>query len=254
MAPKTILGNADMGKKIKARRNELGLTIEEAASRAGVGTKTWSRYEAGESIRRDKCKGVCKALNWHALPDQEDDEQAAVYDYKNGGAWSRYLEENFGEDAAISFAAGSDMLLDHIEEDMDGLASMPRGTHIGQLPVSWLADVLPQQFLMRYDYEFMYQMKCALMKLRACTSAGQPMIAHTVQEELLLYLCSEEASVLTDLNGQTDGDDEWVFDVLGDMDVVTCLYSDRNLEEDNIYHFSHWTEQQFYVDKEAENV
>ena len=47
------------------------LTIEEAASRAGVGTKTWCRYEAGESIRSDKCKGVCKALNWLSLPGQE---------------------------------------------------------------------------------------------------------------------------------------------------------------------------------------
>ena len=31
MAPKTILSNEDLGKKIKVRRNELRLTIEEAA-------------------------------------------------------------------------------------------------------------------------------------------------------------------------------------------------------------------------------
>lgn len=64
MAQKIVQGNEALAGKIKFRRNELGLTIEEAASRAGVGTKTWSRYEAGESIRRDKCKGICKALNW----------------------------------------------------------------------------------------------------------------------------------------------------------------------------------------------
>ena len=64
MATKSIQGNTDIAKKIKMRRNELGLTIEEAAKRAGVGTKTWCRYEAGESIRQDKYKGVCKALNW----------------------------------------------------------------------------------------------------------------------------------------------------------------------------------------------
>lgn len=62
MTQKTIQGNADLAKQIRLRRSELGLTIEEAASRAGVGTKTWCRYEAGESIRSDKCKGVCKAL------------------------------------------------------------------------------------------------------------------------------------------------------------------------------------------------
>ena len=51
MAQKTIQGNEFLAKQIKLRRKELGLTIEEAASRAGVGTKTWCRYEAGESIR-----------------------------------------------------------------------------------------------------------------------------------------------------------------------------------------------------------
>lgn len=64
MAQRTIKGNEILARQIKSRRGELGLTIEEAVSRAGVGTKTWCRYEAGESIRRDKCKGICKALNW----------------------------------------------------------------------------------------------------------------------------------------------------------------------------------------------
>lgn len=43
MTQKTIQGNADLAKQIRLRRSELGLTIEEAASRAGVGTKTWCR-------------------------------------------------------------------------------------------------------------------------------------------------------------------------------------------------------------------
>ena len=55
MAQKTIQGSKTLASQIKSRRNELGLTIEESASRAGVGTKTWCRYEAGESIRKDKC-------------------------------------------------------------------------------------------------------------------------------------------------------------------------------------------------------
>ena len=70
MAPKTILSNEDLGKKIKVRRNELRLTIEEAASRAGVGVKTWCRYESGGSIRKDKCKGICKALNWRSFTSE----------------------------------------------------------------------------------------------------------------------------------------------------------------------------------------
>ena len=43
MAQKTIRGNEALAKQIKNRRNELGLTIEEAAARAGVGTKTWCK-------------------------------------------------------------------------------------------------------------------------------------------------------------------------------------------------------------------
>lgn len=96
MAQKIVQGNEALASKIKFRRNELGLTIEEAASRAGVGTKTWSRYEAGESIRRDKCKGICKALNWKGLPDQdgEEDSRISVQEYRNHEAWSRFLETN----------------------------------------------------------------------------------------------------------------------------------------------------------------
>ena len=40
MAQRTIKGNEILARQIKSRRGELGLTIEEAASRAGVGTKT----------------------------------------------------------------------------------------------------------------------------------------------------------------------------------------------------------------------
>ena len=47
MTQKTIQGNADLAKQIRLRRSELGLTIEEAASRTGIGTKTWFRCEAG---------------------------------------------------------------------------------------------------------------------------------------------------------------------------------------------------------------
>ena len=38
MAQKTIQGNQVLARQIRSRRSELGLTIEEASSRAGVGT------------------------------------------------------------------------------------------------------------------------------------------------------------------------------------------------------------------------
>jgi len=258
MAQKTIRGTEALAKQIKNRRNELGLTIEEAAARAGVGTKTWCRYEAGESIRTDKCKGVCKALNWRVLPDQEteDFDALTVQEYKNHEAWSSFLEEMFGDVAAFAFAVGSDILLDHIKEDMRELSSMPAGSHVGQINCSCLAGSLPEQFLMQYDYQFLYQMKCALIKLRTCAKAGLSMSAHSVLEELIIYLCNEEASALIELNGGISGteDDDaacydgWVFDLFGDMDIITVLYSDEYLNTEHIYHYSHWMKQQFYTE------
>ena len=258
MAQKTIQGNETLARQIKSRRNELGLTIEEAASRAGVGTKTWCRYEAGESIRMDKCKGICKALNWGVLPGQDEEtcDGISVEEYKGHKAWSQFLEDTFGAKAAMSFAAGSDILLDHIKEDLAELASMPAGSHLGQLSVSCLREELPEQFIMGYNYDFLYQMKCTLQNMRRCAKYGHAMTAHSVMEELLLLLCNEEASALMELGGGNsdfeDDDDtskEWVFDLLGDMDIVTFLYGDLYLGEDHPYHFSHWNDWQFYAEQ-----
>lgn len=260
MAQKTIQGSEILARQIKSRRNELGLTIEESASRAGVGTKTWSRYEAGESIRKDKCKGICKALNWQAFPDQAEGENEgiSIQEYKKHEAWSRFLENTYGDRVAMAFAAGSDILLDHIKEDMAELASRPVGSHIGQLNVSWLYGDLPQQFLMCYDYNFLYQLKCTLCALRVRAKYGAAIVAHSVMEELLLYLCSEESTALIELCGSSDeSEDEeevytgnWVFDLFDDMDIVSFLYSDVYLNPDHPYHFSHWNDLQFYMDSE----
>ncbi|MDO4581613.1 MAG: helix-turn-helix transcriptional regulator [Bacillota bacterium] len=256
MAQRSIKGNQELAKKIRLRRNELNLTIEEAALRAGVGTKTWSRYETGESIRRDKCRGICKALNWRVFPDSESDveKKSLVEEYRDHEAWSQYLADNYGLGAAAAFAAGSDMLLDYIKQDQSDLASMPAGAHIGQLPTSFISPELPEQFLMRYDYVFLYQMKCALIQLRGRAKHGMAMTAHSILEELIIYLCNEEAQVLIELGSDTDNPDDfenskdWVFDLFDDMDIITFLYSDEYLSEDHPFHFAYWGEQQLYMD------
>lgn len=257
MAQKAIHGSEALAKRIRSRRNELGLTIEEAASRAGVGTKTWSRYETGESIRKDKCKGVCRALNWQMIPDRDDGEDLSisVQEYRKHEAWSQYLEDRFGARAAAEFASGSDILLDNIRQDMSELASMPAGTHIGQLGVSWLCGDLPEQFLTQYDYNFLYQLKCTLCELRARAKHGSSLVAHSVMEELLIYHCREMSSALFALSDDLDGDEgglydkDWVFDLFDDMDVITFLYSDVYLDSKHPYHFSHWNDRQFYKDE-----
>ena len=42
--------------------------------------------------------------------------------------------------------------------------------------------------------------------------------------------------------------DEWMFDLFGDMDIITFLYSDEYLDESHPYHYSHWSSQQFYME------
>lgn len=259
MAQRSIQGNQELARRIRQRRNELNLTIEEAASRAGVGTKTWSRYEAGESIRLDKCRGICKALNWRDFPDERSDaeKKSLTEEYRGHEVWSQFLADHYGPGAAAAFAAGSDILLDYISQDQSELASMPSGSHIGQLDVSFISGELPPQFLMRYDYDFLYNMKCVLLQLRWSAKHGMPMIAHSVLEELIIYLCNEEAQTLIEVsagaddlvdNGELDASKDWVFDMFDDMDIITFLYSNRYLTEDHPFHFKHWCEQQFYMD------
>ena len=257
MAQKTIDNNEKLARKIKSRRNELNLTIEEAACIAGVGTKTWSRYESGEAIRIDKCKGVCKALNWFELPnDNKDDEGISLDKYKTHEAWSKFIAEEFGVVAALSFAVGSDIISEHIDEDLEALSSLPINSHIGQLNISMLADYLPKQFLVHYDYEFLYKMKCILNKMRVRAKDGLSMQANSVIEELLLYICNQEGSVFIELGGGIIDDvedeyvdyEEWVYDLFGDMDIVTFLYDDViYVEKGDTYHFSNWFDKQFYV-------
>lgn len=258
MAQRSIQSDQELGRKIKHRRNELNLTIEEAASRAGVGTKTWSRYEAGESIRRDKCKGICKALNWRDFPDGKSDaeKKSLIEEYRDHEAWSQFLADNYGPGAAMAFAIGSDILLDYINQDQSDLASMPSGSHIGQLNTSFISGELPPQFLMRYDYEFLYNMKCVLLKLRRQAKHGKPIIAHSILEELIIYLCNEEAQAFIEIGAGADelidnehlnNSKDWVFDMFDDMDIITFLYSNVYLTEDHPFHFEYWSDQQFYM-------
>lgn len=141
---------------------------------------------------------------------------------------------------------GSDILLDHVREDWAVLDSMPKGAHLGQLEVSWLKELLPEPFLMQYQYEFLYWMECTLLKMRERARIGADLTAHSIMEELPLYLCCEEAESLMERNGEEDAPKEWVFDLFGDMDRIRFLYSHVNLEEDHFYHFSHWADRQFY--------
>lgn len=243
MSSKSIEGSINLGEQIKSRRNELGLTIADAAQKAGVGIKTWCRYESGESIRSDKSKGVCKALNWKSLPNEEyfNDRLIQTERFKSDRIWSSYIEEEFGEDAAFAFSCGCELLEDDIDRDMNELAKMPKNSHVGQIDFSFLADYMPPQFLTQYDYEFLYYMKYRLHLLMGQAFKGDYFITDSVIEELLVFMIIEEAEIIMEEYGiDKDSYTEWIYDLFDDMDIVTFLYSDIYLPKDHIYHFSNW--------------
>ena len=242
MAPKTIRGSERLASMIRARRIELGLTIQEASTIAGVGIKTWCRYETGESIRKDKCRGICKALNWTTFPDESEEPDAVLDYYKNCGIWSQFIEDDFGEAAAISFCAGGEILSDEIEQDLEELSKMPAGTHLGQVSFSMIKDLLPPQFLMKYDYEFVYRLKLALGRMLLMAGAGESFQPSNVLEELLLKLIVEEAEftmeTVDDLEDEYDP--EWIYELVGDADIEFLYSNFYYVEEDNDYHFDNW--------------
>jgi transcriptional regulator with XRE-family HTH domain len=257
MAPRTRAGNRELGAAIRGRRATLGLSIEEAAAKAGIGAKSWGRYESGAAIREDKVRGVCKALGWSKLPGGQhaDKEASAAWLQKidrSHDAWSEALEKDWGRACAVTFAVGSDLLGDQLAEDLTALAREPRGTHLGQLAASWLDGQLPPQFVPRYDYEFIYTLRAAVGTLRERFTAGN-LVAHSVLEELALHLILGQADLLAGIDPELfeAGDDwrEWLGDILGDLDIEYLLFNlSRALTPDISYHFDHWMESQFYTD------
>ena len=262
MAPRTKSGSTELATAIRERRVTLNLSIEEAAQKAGVGVKSWSRYESGGAIRQDKARGVCRALGWSKLPGDETDPDAAAGDWlrevdSSHRAWSDALRERYGEACATAFAVGTDVIGDQLADDLRALASQPRGTHLGELAASWFDGELPPQFVPRYDYEFVYGLKAAVDRLPDRFVYGN-LVAHTVLEEIALYLIFGYAEVLADMETTVLDDEdedwrEWLAGILGDLDVEFLLFtSDLMLTPDVTYHFDHWNEAQFYTGGDAE--
>ncbi len=93
----------DFKSKLKQKRQELNLTLEELAKKVGVSAATIQRYESGEikNLRNDKIKRLADALgvtpnylmDWgeedssintiaaHALSDLTADEQKKVLEF-----------------------------------------------------------------------------------------------------------------------------------------------------------------------------
>ncbi|GAA4712910.1 Transcriptional regulator, contains XRE-family HTH domain [Promicromonospora umidemergens] len=253
MPPRTVAGGAELGAAIRTRREELDMSIEDAAQRAGIGSETWRRYETGSNIRKDKVRAVCSALRWSVLPDtssgEPDDDELGKdwkeYDPKKDGLYVEDLELNFGLDAAKTFAWGSDVLLDHIKGDLEELARRPRGTHLGELGHSWLDGALPEQWLVRYDYDFVFRLKATIEQLRrtapAAKSIMMPRLAQTVGEGIVVRLILEQGDVFADMYGaDTDGWPDW-YDAIVEPDwIIDLMYDGRYMSEDGPWNFENW--------------
>lgn len=256
MAKKTITISKEVAELIKERRKELGLTIEEAAKKAGVGTKTWSRYEASEPISEGKIKGVCNTLKWTELPNFENPDYVygklhTSFDvdyYKNHKYWPKYIENNFGKIAAVSFAMGAEVLFDCLDMDMTELKKLPKGSHIGQLDVSWLEVYLPEQFIPEYDYDFLFHMRTSLKKMCSMAEDNHQIIAHSVMDELILTMMVKASEDI--LEDETDNDDwkEWIYDLMSDSDTELFLYSWNYVGNESQFHFSKWFDNIFWTE------
>lgn len=201
-------------------------------------------------------------------------EEIDLSEYKALKGWSAFLEDNFGTLSAILFAAGSDLLLDALEHEMHELSRMPIRSHVGQINSSVLKDNLPQQFITHYDYDFLYKFRSKLIDMRMRAMDGLSIIAHSVAQELIIYISNEMGKIATesdenvkklitnhkliydklsfemddeDLDEMKFYDEDWVFTLFGDADILSELYSGRAVAKGNSYHIKHWFEEQFFT-------
>ena len=90
----------------------------------------------------------------------------------------------------MSFLVASEIFLDYLNESLNELLKLPVDSHLGQTNYCMLEDMFPPQFLMFYNYEFLYAVKCNVIRLRAMARLDQEIIAHSILDGLTLYLIS----------------------------------------------------------------
>ena len=248
-------GSPELGAAIKNRREELGLTVAEAARAADMSTQTWKKYESGGSVRNDKIYGICIALDWDRLPgmekspmDEMEEKTIPVSIFQEDDAWSSEIAEKYGDGTAVAFVLGSSLLLEELENDLDQLSKMPRGTHIGMLKHSWLTDMLPDQFLMSYDYDFIYYWSTVIFDLRdRAANPDVTLMTNTLLEDISLFLIMEESDLIIDKILPKDAykEENWAFYYIGDPKFLDHFFNGgAYIPRSSPYHFDHWAEDQ----------
>lgn len=119
---------------IKARRQELGLTIREVADRVGVGASTVSRWESGNiaNMRRDKISKLAKVLDLD--PDvltgyghaSDAETQNGYYNDKDVSRMANELKNR--PDLRVLLDASRDLSKDDMFELIDIINKIKDGT------------------------------------------------------------------------------------------------------------------------------
>lgn len=249
MPPRTTSISKETGEKIRERRCELGYTVEEAAAKAGVSPKTWSRYEAGGSVRVDKLGHVLGTLNWKEMPGQEVEEECHIRDHvdRNSVQWRAWIAGGLSEDEALALYLAAEELSDELWEALDKLSGMSGDSHIGQVSsyaCDHLAYYLPKRYLTRYGYEFLFEMKNRLDALIFGKLANMPEVMHSCFfDDVVWYVLVLRARLyveMYDLEVDLDPcdfvEDDFVFE-----DLET-LFDDAVIPKpDYQWHFDNWS-------------
>lgn len=248
--------------------NEKLSLLEKKTSFLEIDTKLHGRSDVSEEedleSAADKAADFEKQNNQikiqSGLPNQDrvwtDSKTLSLLKaYRKREAWSSFLEDHFGIGAAVAFSVGSELFLGLVEDDLQALSVSQAGTILAELKCSRIGRQLPRQFESRYDHRFLYGFKMALVHLRSKAQQSLPMNPHTVLEELAIYLSAQisrnyiepalKEGICFSAEIMKESED-WVFDLFGDMEIETFLYSALILDQDHPYHFDHWKDFRFH--------
>ncbi|MDO4901574.1 DNA-binding transcriptional regulator [Actinomyces sp.] len=127
--------------------------------------------------------------------------------------YSQQLARTLGEDAARCFALGVLLYDMSITENLESLAELPGGTHLGELDETHVGSTLPQLWLTRYDYEFVFQLRESFRDMtRRLVSGGiapgEPM-ARTIADILVLHDTFTLGGTIANSRGADVPEDRW---------------------------------------------
>ena len=203
-------------------------------------TRSFTRPLGGQDFPVDMDEGeegtsTSGIPHWGREPDDAPD------------SWSPLLAATLGADAARTFSLGVDVHRGLLTEDLEQLAHLPRGTHLGELEESWISAALPRLWLTRYDHEFCHYVLAVDEELcaRLCThplGVGEPLV-RTVAEEMVLHQILTLGHAVARSQGYSEGDpwEQWYLFLAGSAEDIDALYASNffPLPEERL-HIDHW--------------